>query len=91
MVLILGFGGAKPKYIAKYSTLYESLGCSTVSRTATNYDVFVDHAGLDIFAKEAVEQVAKVVREEDDAVSCTNGTHKHTTPIVMHILLSPER
>ena len=82
---VLGFGGAKPRYVQKYASLYNDKGCSTIFGTATNYDVFVDHAGLDAFAKDAIQSVASVIREEEAAHPHVDP-HKQQTPLVMHIL-----
>lgn len=84
VVLVLGFGGAKPKHLAKYSQLYNSKGCTTVSGTASNYDIFVDHNGVDVFAKKAVQHVANTLRE-NDATHPPCPSDKET-PIVMHII-----
>lgn len=87
VVLVLGFGGAKPRHVAKYSKLYSDKGCSTVSGTASDHDLFIDHSGLDAFARNAVEHVTKVLRE-DEAASCPNDTNAPPAkeiPIVMHI------
>ena len=82
---VLGFGGAKPRYVQKYASLYNDKDCCTIFGTATNYDVFVDHSRLDTFAKEAIQSAASVIREEEAAHSHT-APHKQQTPLVMHIL-----
>lgn len=80
VVLILGFGGAKPRHVAKYAQLYhETLNCSTVAGTASNYDTFLHNdLALDDFALNAVKEVTQLLKNinSDD----------HLTPIVMHIL-----
>ena len=80
IVLVLGFGGAKPRHIAKYAQLYNIKGCNTISGTASNHDIFVDHSGIDVFAKNALSEVVKMVREDE-----ANSSDKDT-PIVMHII-----
>ena len=85
VVLVLGFGGATPKHVAKYAGLYNDKGCSTVSGTASNHAVFVDHRGLDVFSKDAVHQVAKLLRGNDSRYPPISSSTKET-PIVMHII-----
>ena len=84
VVLVLGFGGAKPRHVEKYAELYNRKGCSTVSGTASNRSLFVDHDGIDAFARDAIREVAKVLREDDAAhpIVPPDGA----TPLVMHIL-----
>lgn len=88
VALVLGFAGAKPRHIAKYTDLYNQKGCSTVSGTATNYDIFTgNNAGLDVFALDGVEQVTKVLRQADGGgSSLASGTLRQDTPVVMHII-----
>ena len=83
VVLVLGFGGAQPRHVAKYAQLYTAKGCSVVWGTASNYDTFLNHRGLDVFAKDAVQQVTKLLREDNDAPA---QSLQEKTPIVMHIL-----
>lgn len=83
VVLVLGFGGAQPRHVAKYAQLYTAKGCSAVWGTASNYDTFLNHKGLEIFAKDAVQQVTKLIREDNDAPA---QSLKEKTPIVIHIL-----
>mmetsp|Transcript_27463 Transcript_27463/g.66691 ORF Transcript_27463/g.66691 Transcript_27463/m.66691 type:complete len:286 (-) Transcript_27463:270-1127(-) len=79
VVLVLGFAGAKPKHVAKYANVYNSLKCSTVAGTATNLDIFTGNTvNQDAFALDGVRQVAKVLKEVEDS--------KAKTPVVMHIL-----
>lgn len=78
VVLVLGFGGAKSSHIEKYAQLYNRKGCSTVSGTASNRSLFVDPAGIDSFAKEAVRAVANLLREDESP--------ERATPVVMHIM-----
>ena len=82
IILILGFGGAKRKHVAKYASMYtSSLGCSSVVYgIASNHAVFVDHNELNVFALDAVQEVAKLIRSEE-----SNNRSKEF-PIVMHIL-----
>ena len=84
IVLILGFGGAKRKHVAKYASMYtSSLGCSSVVYgTASNHSVFVDHNELDEFAFDAIQEVAKLIRSEES----NNIQNNKEIPIVMHIL-----
>ena len=88
IILILGFGGAKRKHIAKYASMYtSSLGCySVVYGTASNHSVFVDHNELDKFALEAINEVAKVVRSEESNNNIQHNNSNKEIPIVMHIL-----
>ncbi|KAL3937100.1 MAG: hypothetical protein SGBAC_007708, partial [Bacillariaceae sp.] len=81
VVLVLGFAGAKPRHVAKYANVYNSLKCTTVAGTATNIDIFSGNVNnQDAFALEGVRQIAKVLNavEEED--------HNTKTPVVMHIL-----
>lgn len=84
VVLVLGFGGAKPRHIAKYAQLYNGKGCSIVAGTASNHGVFVDHGELDAFAKDAVQQVTELLREDD--ATKPNPSRQKETPVVMHII-----
>lgn len=85
VVLVLGFAGAKPKHVAKYASVYNSLKCSTVAGTASSMDIFTGNiTNQDIFALDAVQQVAKVLK----AVDNDNGNKESDPkiPVVMHIL-----
>jgi hypothetical protein len=83
VVLLLGFAGAKPKHIAKYADLYNRNRCSTVSGTATNYDIFsANKAGQDAMAIDAVRQVTKVLR----ACDASKWNDKTEIAVVMHIM-----
>lgn len=84
VVLVLGFGGAQPRHVAKYAQLYRGKGCATVSGTASNYDVFIDHTGLAVFGKEGVRHVADLLREND--VKHPTSHPRDRTPIIMHLL-----
>jgi len=79
VVLVLGFAGAKPKHVAKYAGIYNTLKCSTVAGTATSTDIFTGNTvNQDALALDAVRQVAKMLKEDDDT--------EPKTPVVMHIL-----
>jgi hypothetical protein len=86
--LVIGFGGAKPKHVAKYAQLYQNKGCSTVAGTASNQDIFTNPTGpgIDAFAGNAVREVANLLREEDDPINPNSLSSKGETPIVMHII-----
>ncbi|KAL3773277.1 hypothetical protein ACHAW5_003440 [Stephanodiscus triporus] len=82
VVLVLGFGGAKSSHMEKYARLYNRKGCSTVSGTASNRSLFVDPAGVDSFAREAVREVANLLREDESPPPPA----ERATPVVMHIM-----
>ena len=77
VVLIFGFGGAKPRHVAKYANMYNGkLQCSTVAGTASNFDVFSHNdAALDSFALDAIRQTTKILEKDNQR-----------TPIVIHSL-----
>lgn len=89
VVLLLGFAGAKPKHLAKYAKIYNLNQCSTVSGTASNYDIFSGNkAAQDAMAMDAVQEVTKILRSCDDeaAKHSKSPKQKTETPVVMHIL-----
>jgi hypothetical protein len=84
IALVLGFGGAKPRHLVKYSRLYNLKGCTTVSGTASNYDIFIGpSSGLDEFAQSAIQEVTKLLR---DAKKNDYPQETKEIPIVMHII-----
>ncbi|KAL3826563.1 hypothetical protein ACHAXA_003627 [Cyclostephanos tholiformis] len=84
VVLVLGFGGAEPRHVEKYARLYNRKGCSTVSGTASNRSIFVDRAGIDDVATDAIRAVARLLRDDDAAYPTIPPDT--ATPVVMHIM-----
>lgn len=89
VVLVLGFGGAQPRHVAKYAELYNRRGCHAVSGTASNYQTFVHGAsasggGTREFALEAMTTVAGVVRGRDGPGGGEGPGRR--PPIIVHCL-----
>lgn len=74
IVLLLGWLGAKPRSLTKYSELYQAGNCVTLQGTASSVGIIsYDHAYLRTFLRQAISEVMKIWKMYDSS-----------TPIILH-------
>jgi hypothetical protein len=66
VVLVFGWFGSELRHVNKYSQLYHTRNCATVTGVADSYALIkVEKQILDAFALEAAKKVIRILKEED--------------------------